>query len=145
MYEKLSPAMEIVLKLADAIARESEQDYVGTEHLLLAILRHGEGRAVDLLRMRGVNETTAGEVIARLMKQSMEDTWVLGRLPGSPHFRNTISEAIEEARQCGSKLVDTEHLLLSLLKEKGSVAFVALEELGVKAADIRAALSNTSK
>lgn len=141
MYETLSPRMQQVIQRSERIAREFEQDYVGTEHLLLAILLEDDGKAAALLKARGVNETRAREVIARLMKQKMEDSWVTGRLPGSPHYRNTITAAIEQARQCESKQVETEHLLLALLHEKGSVAYVTLHELGVTAGDIQAALN----
>ena len=67
----------------------------------------------------------------------MEETWVFGRLPGSPHFKNVVAGAIEAARQLESKEVCTEHLLLALLKEKGSVAYDTLKNLGVKIEDVR--------
>ena len=141
MYERLSPALERVIKHANDYAREYAQDYVGTEHLLLGILRDGGNTAASLLAARGVTEAKAREAVDRLIKQSLEDTWVLGRLPGTPNFRNVIATAIEEARQWESREVEPEHLLLALLQEKGSTAYSALTELGVKAGEIRAALN----
>lgn len=140
MYEKLAEETDRVIKTANVVAREYEQEYVGTEHLLLAMLREEAGRGASLLKQAGVSEGKAKAAVDRLMKQSMEDTWVLGRLPGTPHFRNVVAAAIEEAREFESKEVRTEHLLLALLAEKGSVAAAALAELGVKAGQIRAAL-----
>ena len=67
----------------------------------------------------------------------MEDTWVFGRLPGTPHFKNVIAKAIEAARELRSKEVCTEHLLLGLLAEKGSVAHAALKALGVTSRSVR--------
>ena len=62
--------------------------------------------------------------------------WI-GRLPGTPHFKNVVSGAIEAARQLESREVCTEHLLLALLKEKGSVAYNALKNLDIKIEDVR--------
>ena len=59
------------------------------------------------------------------------------RLPGTPHFRNVVATAIEQARQMESKEVCTEHLLLALLREKGSVAYRALKQLGINHPDIK--------
>lgn len=133
--------MEQVVQLANQIAREYEQDYVGTEHLLLAILREGSGGAYAFLHGRGITEQKARAVVDRLMAQAKEDTWVLGRLPGSPHFKNVIALAIEEARRHDSKEVETEHLLLALLKEDGSAARRTLDELKVRSADLLKALA----
>lgn len=140
MYEKLTPRMDKVIKLSQEIARDYEQDYVGTEHLLLAILREGTGLGVAVLRELRIDENKAKEQIDRFIKNSLEDTWVFGRLPGTPHFRNVMSVAIEEARQLESKLIDSEHLLIALAREDGSVAQATLNELGAKAGTLRARL-----
>lgn len=142
MYEKLTPRMEQIIKLSQQIAREYEQDYVGTEHLLLAILREGTGVGAAVLNEAGVTLSKAKEGVDRLMKASMEDTWVFGRLPGTPHFRNVMSIAIEEARQFESKHVCSEHLLMALAREEGSVAQATLAELGIRAGTLRAKIRN---
>ena len=141
MFEKLTPRMETVIKLSQEIAREYEQDYVGTEHMLLAILREGTGAGAAVLNHFGISETKAKAVVDKHMKNSMEDTWVFGRLPGTPHFRNVMAAAIEEARQLESKHVCTEHLLLALAREDGSVAQATLHDLGAKAGTLRAEIS----
>lgn len=138
MYEKLTQRMEQIIKLSQQIAREFEQDYVGTEHLLLAILREGSGVGAAVLNEAGVTLTRTKEIIDRHIKSSMEDTWVFGRLPGTPHFRNVMATAIEEARQFESKEVCSEHLLMALARESGSVAQVTLEEMGIRAGTLRA-------
>jgi len=140
MFEKLTPRMEKVIKLSQQVARDYDQDYVGTEHLLLAILQEGNGVASEILRDLGVTLGKAKAAVDKLVKKSLEDTWVFGRLPGTPHFRNVMSTAIEEARQLESKVVCTEHLLLALAKEDGSAAQAALTDLGVRAGAIRAAI-----
>jgi ATP-dependent Clp protease ATP-binding subunit ClpC len=135
--QHLSKRSERVLGLADEIAREYEQDYVGTEQILLAILREGTGRAVEILGELGLDEPKIRTEIDRLIKKSKEDSWVLGRLPGSPHFRNVIASAVDEASAVKADAVCTEHLLLALLREDGCVAQRALNRLGVALEDVR--------
>jgi ATP-dependent Clp protease ATP-binding subunit ClpC len=137
MFEKLTPRMDRVIKRSQRIARDYGQDYVGTEHLLLAVLEDETGAAAQILKDRGIDLPKVKEVIDRLIKASLEDTWVFGRLPGTPHFRNVMAAAIEEARQLESKVICTEHLLLALAREQGSVAHTALAGLGVRAPSIR--------
>ena len=137
MYEKLSTRVEGVVKLAHDIAREYEEEYVGTEHVLLAISREGTGVGAKVLLNHGATPEKIKEQVDQLIKHSMEETWVFGRLPGTPHFKNVVSGAIEAARQLESREVCTEHLLLALLKEKGSVAYNALKNLDIKIEDVR--------
>jgi ATP-dependent Clp protease ATP-binding subunit ClpC len=145
MYETLSPRVHQVIKLAEAIAREYEQEYVGTEHVLLAIAREGTGLGAGILKAKNATEDRIREEIDKLVKASLEDTWVFGRLPGSPHFRNVIARAIEEARELKGKIVCTEHLLLALLSEKGCVAQAALQNLGFDAKSTREQVVQATK
>ncbi len=138
MYEKFSPRVDKVVKLANAIAREYDQEYVGTEHVLLGIAREGTGVGARILQDRGISETKLRMEIDTLIKKSLEDTWVFGRLPGTPHFRNVVARAIEQARQLETNEVCTEHLLLALCREEGSVACQALENVGLRHADVKA-------
>jgi ATP-dependent Clp protease ATP-binding subunit ClpA len=75
--------------------------------------------------------------IDKLIKKQMEETWVFGRLPGTPHFRNVMAQAIEQSQQLEANEVCTEHLLLGLLKEKGCVAYNALKALGLSYEQLR--------
>ncbi len=131
MLPKAGPRIAEVIKLANEIAREYEREYVGTEHLLLAIRREGEGRGAQILARRHLSEAMLREEIDKLIKLQMEETWVFGRLPGTPHFKNVMAVAIDECQHLGEPEVRTEHLLLALSKERGCVAFQALESLGV--------------
>jgi ATP-dependent Clp protease ATP-binding subunit ClpC len=146
MYQRLSSRVQKVISIANEIAREYGQDYVGTEHVLLAICREGTGVGSRVLTDRGLDEPRVKAEVDRLMKASMEDTWVFGRLPGSPHFRNVVAIAVEQADAMKSSEVCTEHMLLALLLEEGSVASNALNALGVKIEEVRqAVLAGTSK
>lgn len=131
MYERLSKRVENIIRAAHAIAREYEQEWVGTEHVLLAISRDGGGLGARILLAQGADYHRLKAEVDLLMKQSLEETWVFGRLPGTPHFKNVMARAIEAAQQLNSKEVCTEHLLLALLKEEGSVAHNALKKLGI--------------
>jgi len=142
MYEKFSPRVDRVVKLANEVAREYDREYVGTEHVLMAILREGTGVGSRILRDHHVTETILREQIDALIKKSLEETWVFGRLPGTPHFKNVVATAIEQARQLESKEIGTEHLLLALCRENGSVAYRALRNLGIRYADVKDAVVN---
>ncbi|MCK4659861.1 MAG: hypothetical protein KAV82_10110 [Phycisphaerae bacterium] len=104
-------------------------DYVGTEHVLLAIEREGTGVGARVLHESDITAASLKQEVDKLVQKSMEETWVFGRLPGTPNFRNVMASAIEQARQLGSKQVCTEHLLLALIREKGSTASTALRNL----------------
>lgn len=127
----LNADADAINKLAQKIAKEYEQEYVGTEHMFLAILRHNGCLASRVLGGLGISEAKAKAAVDELIQASKEDTWVFGRLPGSPHFKNVMALAIEEAQQLESKVVGSEHLLLGLLRERGCVAEKALYKLGV--------------
>jgi len=137
MLPKSSKRVAVVMQLANEIAREYEQEYVGTEHVLLAIHREGRGVGGRVLRDRGVTTGKLRKEVDKLVQKSMEETWVFGRLPGTPHFKNVMATAIEQCQQLQNKEVCTEHLLLALSKEKGSVAQGALKALGLAFEDIR--------
>jgi ATP-dependent Clp protease ATP-binding subunit ClpC len=131
-YPRLDEDADHVLKtVAQQIAYEFELDYVGTEHVLLGILRHNKGIGAKVLSKLGVTEKKARLEVERVIARDMEDTWVFGRLPGSPHYRNVVALAIDEATQLESKNIGTEHLLLALLREEGSTAQRVLDRLDI--------------
>ena len=124
-------AAKVVKKVAQEIAYEFELDFVGTEHILLAILRHGKGIGAKVLHKFGVTEAGALKTVKEVLKRDMEDTWVFGRLPGSPHYRNVLAHAIDEATQLEAEKIGSEHLVLALLREEGSTAQRVLAKLGL--------------
>lgn len=144
MQEHLSPDVTQVIKLANAIAREYELEYIGTEHLLLGIGKQQSSLGAQILNKHGATYKKLKAQVDKLIQASLEDTWVFGRLPGSPHFRNVMARAIEEARALNSKLVCTEHLLLALILEKGSVAQKALRALDLSPRQVREAIDHAA-
>ena len=131
MLPRSSHRVAEVIKLANLIAREYEREYVGTEHVLLAIAREGTGVGAAILQKNSISELSLRREVDLLIKKQMEETWVFGRLPGTPHFKNVVASAIKECQEIGAKEVCTEHLLLALLLEKGSVAYKALKAVGL--------------
>jgi ATP-dependent Clp protease ATP-binding subunit ClpC len=138
MLPKSSQRVAEVIRIANQVAREYDQEYVGTEHVLLAILREGTGVGAKVFEKRGISIGQLQGEVDKLVKKRLEETWVFGRLPGTPHFKNVIAIAIGQCQQLESKEVCTEHLLLALLKERGSVAHKALKALGLGYDDVRA-------
>ena len=131
MYQHLSETAKDVLKQASGLAREDQQEYVGTEHVLLAIMQQGLGVGAQVLRNFSASAETIQDRIAQLVRRSNEETWVFGRLPGTPHFKQVLAYAIEEAEKVKDTKVGTEYLLLGLLREKGCLAERALRQEGV--------------
>lgn len=136
MLPRSSERVARVIKLANQIAREYEQEYVGTEHVLLAVLQEGSGVGARLLIDRGVTIDRLREVVDQLVRKQMEETWVFGRLPGTPHFKNVMAGAINACQSEGAGELCTEHLLLALVSERGCVAQKAIDELGVAHRDL---------
>ncbi len=131
MYQHLSKTAKAVLKLAQYNAQQQFTDYVGTEHVLLAILEQGLGLGVQVLTNSSISYQAVKDQIEAVNKKQMEETWVLGQLPGTPHFKQVIAFAIEEAEKVKDKKVGTEYLLLGILREKGCVAQIVLHNLGL--------------
>lgn len=131
MLPKSSQRVAHVIKIANRIARDYEREYVGTEHVLLAIQEEGTGVGAAVLQRRDISPGKLRGEVDRLIKKQLEETWVFGRLPGTPHFKNVVASAIRQCQELGASQVCTEHLLLALLKEKGSVAYRALKAVGL--------------
>jgi ATP-dependent Clp protease ATP-binding subunit ClpC len=144
MLERFDKFAEKAVRLANQIARQYEQEYVGTEHVLLAVVQ-AEGLGSFVLKDRGIQYDLVKARVDAVMQKAMEDTWVFGRLPGTPHFKNVVARAIEEARGLGASHVGTEHLLLGLLRERGCLAHKVLNEMGLTASNVRDQIRQLSK
>jgi ATP-dependent Clp protease ATP-binding subunit ClpC len=122
------------VKRVMALAREESarlgHNYIGTEHLLLGIIKDGKGKAVTILTNLGLNLET--------VKQSIEDyvatsggTMTIGEVPFTPRAKQILEVAAAEAKEMKTQFVDVEHLLLALLKDKEGVAAQILSAFGV--------------
>ena len=128
---RLDAEARAVVNLANDIAHEFELEYVGTEHILLAILWHNDNVGARVLQKLGLTEDKVRAAIDELFRRAKEDTWVFGRLPGSPHYRNVIERAMEVAEQLESQSIGSAHLLLALYHDKESTAQRTLAGLGI--------------
>ena len=137
MFEHLSTRANKAMRLSQQIAREMNLEYVGSEHVLLGILEEGTGAGALLLKEAKLTRTKIRQELQKLAAQQMEETWVIGRLPGTPHFMNVVAKAIEQAHKLGHNYVGSEHLLLGLLKERGCVAQKILSKNGMTVASVQ--------
>ena len=137
MYQHLSETSKAVLKLASKKARTQGLEYIGTEHVLLAILEYGMGLGAQILDRFGVTISLVEKMVHDFSRQGMEESLVLGRLPVTPHFKRVISVALEEAELFNDRKVGTEYLVLAILREKGCIAEKILRRLAVKVDDAR--------
>src|SRR5262245_51987569 len=119
MYH-LSKRADTILKTAKALAREYGLEHVGTEHILLAIVQDPEGLGAKALLAQGANQYRVKAEVDEMFKERSRDTWVIGRIPGTPHFRDVLKKAAFEANGKGNWQVCSVHLLLALLTEKES-------------------------
>jgi len=121
------------VKKVMALAREESQrlghDYVGTEHLLLGLIKEGEGLAIAALTSLGLDPET--------IKQSVEDAvaqtggqMLMGQAPFTPKAKEILERAMAEAKEMKVQYVGTEHLLLALVKDRENVAAQILSALG---------------
>lgn len=139
MYERFTDRARKVLQLANQEAQRFNHEYVGTEHLLLGLIKEGGGVAANVLKGLDVDLRKIRLEVEKLV-QSGPDFATMGKLPQTPRMKKAIEYAMSEARNLNHNYVGTEHILLGLLKEKDGVAAQVLMNLGVMIDDVRKAL-----
>lgn len=131
MYQRLSEAAKDVLELAKSIAQRDHQEYVGTEHVLLAILEEDECIAARILKEARISLDEVKKQFESMNGNDKHEAFVLGHLRGTPHFEQAFHFAIEEAEARQARNIGTEHILLGLLRQSGCPAQRALAALGL--------------
>src|SRR5438445_121021 len=111
-------------------------DFVGTEHVLLGLIRDGEGIATAVLQRLGLRLETVKAEVERALA-GFPKTLTFGEVPFTPQAKRVLELSIEEARQLGHNYIGTEHLLLGLMKEGQSIAAKILESLGARLDEVR--------
>src|SRR6516164_2295491 len=140
-YHRFTDRARKVLQLANQEAQRFKHEYIGTEHILLGLVKEGTGVAVNVLK----NLDTNPEKIRREVEQIVlagPEMVTIGKLPQTPRAKKVIEFAIEEARNLNHNYVGTEHLLLGLLREQEGVAAQVLMNLGLKLEDVREEVLN---
>ena len=139
MFEKFTDKARRVLVLAQEEARELEQPYVGTEHLLLGLIREGEGIAAQALKRLDV---TYEETVAQIKEITDQEMPVAaGHIPFTPRAKRVLEGALRETLQLGQNYISTEHLLLGIVREGNGIAMQALANMGVDGEQIRATVA----
>lgn len=140
-FDKFTDKARKVLVLAQEEARGLHQPYVGTEHVLLALLKEEDGLAAQALERLGVHYEATVAAIRRIVTID-ESTDVSGHLSFTPRVKRVLENSLREAMQMGQSYISTEHLLLGIIRENEGTAIEVLERMGVSGDDLRAALND---
>ena len=141
MYERFTDRARKVMQLANQEAQRFNHEYIGTEHVLLGLVKEGSGVAANVLKNLDVDLRRIRNEVEKIV-QSGPDMVTMGKLPQTPRAKKVIEYAMEEARNLNHNYVGTEHLLLGLLRESEGVAAQVLMNLGLKLEDVREEVLN---
>ncbi|MCH8270981.1 MAG: ATP-dependent Clp protease ATP-binding subunit, partial [Planctomycetes bacterium] len=141
MFERFTDRARKVMALANQEAQRFNHEYIGTEHILLGLVKEGSGVGANVLKNLEVDLRKVRLEVERLVKAGPEMV-TMGKLPQTPRAKKVIEYAIEEARSLNHNYVGTEHLLLGLLREQDGVAAQVLMNLGLKLEDVREEVLN---
>ncbi|MCM8763684.1 MAG: AAA family ATPase, partial [Candidatus Omnitrophica bacterium] len=139
MFNRFTERARKVVLLAKEEARRFNHDYIGTEHILLGLIREGEGVAAAVLQNLGLNLEGIRLEVEKIV-QPGPSTVVSGDIPFTPKAKKVIELAMEEARSLGHNYIGTEHLLLGLIREGEGVAAQVLINLGLDLTKVRRAV-----
>ena len=134
-FDPFSERAKKVLSLAQEEAQRLQHPYIGTEHLLLGLLREGEGVAARVLSNLGVELSTVRSTVELMAGRG--DQIVRGEIALTPRTKMVIELAVDEARRLNQQYIETEHLLLGLGREGAGIAVGALQRLGVNLEKMR--------
>jgi ATP-dependent Clp protease ATP-binding subunit ClpC len=135
-FERFTERAKKVLTLAQEEAERSHHSYIGTEHLLLGLLREGEGLAAKVLNNLGVEIGKVRQTIESVLGRN--ERIIIQQIIPTSRVKKVIEISFEEARRMGHNYVGTEHLLLGLLIEGEGIAAHVLEDLGATLDKVRA-------
>ncbi|MCW5755783.1 MAG: ATP-dependent Clp protease ATP-binding subunit [Phycisphaeraceae bacterium] len=141
MFERFTDRARKVMGLANQEAQRLNHEYIGTEHILLGLVKEGSGVGANVLKNLDVDLRKVRLEVEKLVKAGPEMV-TMGKLPQTPRAKKVIEYAIEEARSLNHNYVGTEHLLLGLLREQDGVAAQVLRNLGLKLDEVREEVLN---
>jgi ATP-dependent Clp protease ATP-binding subunit ClpC len=134
-FDKFTERARKVLSLAQEEAQRFNHNYIGTEHLLLGLVREGDGVAAKVLSNLGVELNKVRSAVEFIIGRG--DRIVLGEIGLTPRAKKVIELAVDEARRLNHHYIGTEHLLLGLVREGEGIAAGVLESLGVNLEKVR--------
>ncbi|MDP3730619.1 MAG: ATP-dependent Clp protease ATP-binding subunit [Candidatus Omnitrophota bacterium] len=141
MFNRFTERARKVILLAKEEAKRFNHDYIGTEHILLGLVREGEGVAAAVLASFGLTSDKIRIEVEKLV-QPGPSTVISGDLPFTPKAKKVMELATEEARALGHNYIGTEHLLLGLIREGEGVASQVLMNLGLELERVREEVMN---
>ncbi|MCE9544170.1 MAG: ATP-dependent Clp protease ATP-binding subunit [Planctomycetia bacterium] len=141
MYERFTDRARKVMQLANQEAQRFNHEYIGTEHILLGLIKEGSGVAANVLKNLDVDLRKIRLEVEKLV-QTGPDMVTMGKLPQTPRAKKVIEYSMEEARNLNHNYVGTEHILLGLLREQEGVAAQVLMNLGLKLEEVREEVLN---
>src|ERR1700757_4127908 len=141
MHESFTDRARKVMQFANQEAQRFNHEYIGTEHILLGLVKEGSGVAANVLKNLDIDLRKIRLEVEKIV-QSGPDMVTMGKLPQTPRAKKVIEYSIEEARNLNHNYVGTEHLLLGLLREQEGVAAQVLMNLGLKLEDVREEVLN---
>src|SRR6202789_4323216 len=141
MFERFTDRARKVMALANQEAQRFNHEYIGTEHILLGLVKEGSGVGANVLKNLDVDLRRVRLEVEKLVK-SRPDMVTMGKHPQTPRAKKVIEYAIEEARNLNHNYVGTEHLLLGLLREHDGVAAHVLMNLDLKLEEVREEVLN---
>jgi ATP-dependent Clp protease ATP-binding subunit ClpC len=141
MYEKFTDRARKVMQLANQEAKRFNHEYIGTEHILLGLVKEGSGTAANVLKNLDIDLRKVRLEVEKIVLAG-PDMVTMGKLPQTPRAKKAIEFAIEEARNLNHSHIGTEHLLLGLLREEEGVGAQVLMNLGLKLEDLREEVLN---
>src|SRR3954453_2959776 len=143
MYERFTDRARKVMQLANQEAQRFNHEYIGTEHILLGLVKEGSGVAANVLKNLDIDLRKIRLEVEKIVQHGPGgEQVVMGKLPQTPRAKKVIEYSIEEARNLNHNYVGTEHLLLGLLREQEGVAAQVLMNLGLKLEDVREEVLN---
>jgi ATP-dependent Clp protease ATP-binding subunit ClpC len=141
MFERFTDRARKVMALSNQEAQRFNHEYIGTEHILLGLVKEGSGVGATVLKNLDVDIKKVRLEVEKLVK-SGPDMVTMGKLPHTPRAKKVIEYAIEEARSLNHNYVGTEHLLLGLLRETEGIAAQVLMNVGLRLEDVRQEVLN---
>ena len=135
MFERFTDRARRVVVMAQEEARMLDHTYIGTEHILLGLVREGEGSAAKALESLGISLDTVRQQVEEIIGRGQQAP--SGHIPFTPRAKNVLQLSLSEAVQLGHDYVGTEHILLGLLREGEGVAAQVLVRLGAELDRVR--------
>jgi len=136
-YDRFTERARRVINYAKHEAQRLGHEYIGTEHLLLGVLREGTGMAYTILQRLDVDPKRVRLEVEKRVRNATDVVAAGRQFPFAPRARKAIEFAVEESRKLGHNYVGTEHVLLGLLREGGGVAAQVLTSMGVELEDVQ--------